>query len=107
MFTIKTNTETLVIASKEIELEGNGEDCVQCDTKKRELLKCVVAAMYCWQHCKTGTLSYRQPRHFSNQGADLKRQVIMVQFRSIKFFWISSIFFFSFSKVPVFLCHPV
>ena len=35
---------------------------VQGDTKKRELLKCVVAAMYSWQHCGTGTLSYRQPR---------------------------------------------
>ena len=34
---------------------------VQGDTKKRELLKCVVAAMYSWQHCGTGTLSYRQP----------------------------------------------
>ena len=31
--------------------------------KKRELLKCVVAAMYSWQHCGTATLSYRQPRH--------------------------------------------
>jgi len=31
--------------------------------KKRELLKCVVAATYIWQHCGTGTLSYRQPRH--------------------------------------------
>jgi len=36
---------------------------IQGDTKKRELLKCVVAAMYSWQHCRTGTLSYRQPRH--------------------------------------------
>ena len=36
---------------------------IQSDTKKRELLKCVVAAMYSWQHCGTGTLSYRQPRH--------------------------------------------
>jgi hypothetical protein len=36
---------------------------IQCDPKKRELLKCVVAAMYIWQHCGTGTLSYRQPRH--------------------------------------------
>jgi len=26
-------------------------------------LKCVVAAMYSWQHCGTGTLSYDQPRH--------------------------------------------
>ena len=31
--------------------------------KKRELLKCVVAAMYSWQHCGAGTLSYRKPRH--------------------------------------------
>ena len=29
--------------------------------KKRELLKGIVAAMYSWQHCGTGTLSYRQP----------------------------------------------
>jgi len=36
---------------------------IQGDTKKRELLKCVVAAMYIWQHCGTGTLSYGQPRH--------------------------------------------
>jgi len=36
---------------------------IQGDTKKRELLKCVVAVMYSWQHCGTGTLSYRQPRH--------------------------------------------
>jgi len=34
---------------------------IQDDTKERELLKCVVAAMYSWQHCGTGTLSYRQP----------------------------------------------
>jgi hypothetical protein len=36
---------------------------IQGDTKKRELLKFVAAAMYSWQHCGTGTLSYRQPRH--------------------------------------------
>jgi hypothetical protein len=36
---------------------------VQGVTKKRELLKCVVAAMYSWQHCGGGTLSYRQSRH--------------------------------------------
>jgi len=30
--------------------------------KKQALLKCVVAAMCSWQHCGTGTLSYR-PRH--------------------------------------------
>ena len=26
-------------------------------------MKCVVAAIYSWQHFGTGTLSYRQPRH--------------------------------------------
>jgi hypothetical protein len=35
--------------------------CIYKVTQKRELLKCVVAAMCSWQHC--GTLSYRQPRH--------------------------------------------
>jgi len=80
---------------------------VQGDTKKRELLIRVVAAMYSWQHCGTGTLSYRQPHHFSNHGSDLKRQVIMVQFLSIIFFcWIYSIFG-GFFKSPRFLCHPV
>ena len=81
---------------------------VQGDTKKWELLKCIVAAMYSWQHCGTGTLSYRQPRHFSNHGSDLKRQVIMVQFLSINFFcWISSIFVGLFKSSRFFLCHPV
>ena len=32
---------------------------IQGDTKEREILKCVVVAMYSWQHCGTGTLSYR------------------------------------------------
>ena len=41
--------------------------------------------MYSWQHCGTGTLSYRKPRHFSNHGSDLRRQVILVQFLSILF----------------------
>jgi hypothetical protein len=36
---------------------------IQSDTKKWELLKCIVAAMYSWQHCGTGTFSYIQPRH--------------------------------------------
>jgi len=45
-------------------LGGNAEYVIiQGDTKKREVLKCVVAAMYSWQYCGTGTLSYRQPRH--------------------------------------------
>jgi len=78
------------------------------DTKKRELLKCVVAAMHSWQHCRTGTLSYRQPRHFSNHGSDLKRQVIMVQFLSIIFFcWISSIFVGFFKSCRFFFCVTV
>ena len=75
--------------------------------KKRELLKCVVAAMYSWQHCGTGTLSYRQPRHFSNHGSDLKRQVIMVKFLSIIFFVGFLQFLLGFSKVPVFFVSPV
>jgi hypothetical protein len=36
---------------------------IQGVTQKRELMKCVVAAMYSWQYCGTGTLCYRQPRH--------------------------------------------
>jgi len=36
---------------------------LQGDTKEQELLKCIVAAMYSWQHCRTGPLSYRQPCH--------------------------------------------
>jgi hypothetical protein len=36
---------------------------VQGDTKKWELFKCLVAAMYSCQHYGTGVLSYRQPRH--------------------------------------------
>ena len=36
---------------------------IQGDTKERELLKCVVAAMCSWQRCATGTLSYIQPCH--------------------------------------------
>jgi len=44
---------------------------IQSDTRKKKTgnLKCIVAAMYSWQHCGTGTLSYRQPRHFSNHGS--------------------------------------
>jgi len=77
---------------------------IQGDTKKRELLKCVVTAMYSWQHCGTGTLSYRQPRHFNDHGSDLKRQVVMVQFLSINYFLLD---FFNFcwvlQKFPFFV----
>ena len=46
-------------------LENLGIDggLIQGDTKEWELLKCIVAATYSWQHCGTGTLSYRQPCH--------------------------------------------
>ena len=72
---------------------------IQSDTKKRELLKCVVAAMYSWQHCGTGTLSYRQPRHLViiDQWSGQQRAFAIKMFQ----------FLLGFSKVPVFLCHPV
>ena len=77
---------------------------IQGDTKKkkRELLKCVVAAMYSWQHCGTGTLSYRQPRHL----------VIVDQWNSqqrafnIKMFYKNNDSLEGL-EVPVFLCLPV
>ena len=37
----------------------------------------------------------------------LQRQVVMVQFLSINFFFLFLQFLLGFSKVPVFLCHPV
>jgi hypothetical protein len=72
--------------------------------KKRELLKCVVATMYSWQNCGTGTLSYRQPRHL----------VIMDQWNSQqrdvtkKFFYVFGFlqFLLGFSKVPIFFVSP-
>jgi hypothetical protein len=36
---------------------------IKGDTKKRKLLKGVVAAMCSWQYCGTGTLGYSQSRH--------------------------------------------
>jgi hypothetical protein len=61
-------------------------------------LKCVVAAMYSWQHCGTGTLSYRHPRHLvtMDQWNGQQRDV------AIKMFYI-----FGFFKRSPFLCHPV
>jgi len=70
--------------------------------KKRELLKCVVAAMYSWQHCRTGTLNYVIFRHWQFGLLSLKRQVILVINGSIsvnKFFnfcWV-------FQKFPFFV----
>ena len=69
---------------------------IQDDTKKRELLKCVVAAMYSWQHCGTGTLIYRQLRHLviTDQLNGQQRAFAIRMFQ----------FLLGFSKVPVFLC---
>jgi hypothetical protein len=71
---------------------------IKGDPKKRELLKCVVAAMYSWQHCGIGTLSYRQPRHLviMDQRNGQQRAV------TIKTFYM-----FGFFKSSLFLGHPV
>jgi hypothetical protein len=50
-------------------LQPEGRGLIQGDTKKREFFKYVVAAMYSWQYCGTGTLSYRQPRHLSSSSS--------------------------------------
>jgi hypothetical protein len=71
--------------------------------KKRELLKHVVATMYSWQHCGTGTLSYR-PRHL----------VIMDQWNgeqravAIKMFYMFGFLqhLLGFSKVSHFFVSP-
>jgi len=69
------------------------------DPKKREILKCVVTAMYSWQHCGTGTLSYRQP--IMDQWDGQQRAF------AIKMFYKNNDSLEDFSKVPVFLFHPV
>jgi hypothetical protein len=76
---------------------------IQGDTKKRELFKCVVAAMYSWQQCGTETLSYRQPRHLviMDQWNGQQRAVAIKMFYMFGFLQ----FLLGFSKVPVFLCH--
>ena len=64
----------------------------QGDTKKRELLKCVVAVKEC---IRGGGRHLHDVifKHWSFGLLSLKRQVVMVQFLSIIFFsWISSIF---------------
>jgi hypothetical protein len=65
--------------------------------KKWELLKCVVAAIYSWQHCWTGTLSYRQPRHLviMDQWNGQQRAVAIKKF-----------YMFGFFKSSHFLGHP-
>jgi hypothetical protein len=71
---------------------------VQGDTKMWEILKCVVAAMYSWQHYGTGTLNYRQPRHLviMDQRNGQQRAV------TIKMFYK-----FGFLQCSRFLCHLV
>jgi hypothetical protein len=61
--------------------------------------------MYSWQHCGTGTLSYRQPRHFviMDQWKGQQRAVAIKMFYMFGFLQ----FLLGFSKVPVFLCHIV
>jgi hypothetical protein len=67
---------------------------IQGDTKKRELLKCVVAAMYSWQHCGTGTLSFRQPRRLvtMDQWNGQQRAVAMKMFYMFGFLQSSRFF---------------
>jgi hypothetical protein len=72
----------------------------QGDTnKKRELLKCVVAAMYSWLHYGTGTLSYRQPHHLviMDQWNGEQRAVVIKMFYMFGFLQCSLFF----------LCHLV
>jgi len=76
---------------------NNSFSYIQGDTKKRELLKCVVAAMYSWQHCGTGTFSYRQPRHLviMDQWNGQQRAFAIKMFYSFVGFSKSSRFFVS------------
>jgi hypothetical protein len=78
---------------------------IQDDTKKRKLVKCVVAAMYSWQHCGTGSLRYRQPRHLviMDQWNGQQRAVAIKMFYMFLFLQ----YLLGFSKVLVFLCHLV
>jgi hypothetical protein len=77
---------------------------VQRDTQKRELLKCVVAAMYSWQHYGTGTLSHRQPRHLviMDQWNGQQRAVAIKSFTCLDFFNFGGFF-----KSSRFLCRLV
>ena len=70
---------------------------IQGDTKKREFLKCVVAAMYSWQHCGTGSLSYRQPRHLviidqwngQQRAFAVKYVLVLLGFQKFPFFCVT------------------
>jgi hypothetical protein len=72
---------------------------VQGETKERELLKCVVAAMYSWQQCGTETLSYRKTRHLVIMDQWNGQQRVFAK----KFCWISSIFVEPFKSSPFLL----
>jgi hypothetical protein len=58
-----------------------------------------MAAMYSWQQCGTGTLSYRHPRHLviMNQWNGQQRAVTIKMFYMFGFLQCSHFF----------LCHPV
>jgi hypothetical protein len=73
--------------------------------KKWKLLKCVVAAMYSWQHCGTWTLSYRLPRHLVTMDQWNGRQRAVAITFSYMFGFLQ--FLLGVSKVPIFLCHLV
>jgi hypothetical protein len=58
--------------------------------------------MYSWQHCGSGTLSYRQPRHLvvMDQWNGQQRAVAIKMFYMFGFLQ----FLLGFSKVPIFFC---
>jgi hypothetical protein len=68
---------------------------LQGDTKKGNFFKCVVAAMYSWQHCVTGTLS----SPFSNHGS-VERSTEWCSHKNVLHVRV-------FQKLPVFLCQLV
>jgi len=72
--------------------------------KKRELLKCVVAAMYIWQHCGAGTLSYRQPRYYFSNHESVERSTVCFRHKNV--FYKINDSLEGFSKVPVFFVSP-
>jgi hypothetical protein len=86
---------------------------VQGDPKKRELFKCVVAAMYSWQHCGIGTLSYRQSRHLvsmdqwngQQRGVAIKMLYMFGFFKSSRFFGSPVFTVFLYCFVYVYLLY--
>ena len=75
---------------------GNGVQ-IQGDTKKTG-----TSEMLSGSHVQLAAL---RNRDLELQTTSLKRQVVMVQFLSIKFFFVGFLqFLLGFSKVPVFFC---